>query len=441
MTAEIAILNREAVTLAADSAVTMRKEKGEKIFTSANKLFTLSKYYPVGIMVYGNANFMYVPWETIIKIYRRNLGKRNFNTLNEYATNFIDFLDNGNLIFTEQMQKRYLYWTTVYFYYQIIFQFVKEMKLIIKKEVKIKDTLIKQTISKVVKEHHDKLKDRKTLPTIPKTHSKNIITKYAKIIDDAIEDVFKKLPITASSLNQLRKISADLFSKDIPLYDTSGIVIAGFGEKDIFPSISSFDVDGIVNNKLKYKYNENKSGEISINTTALIIPFAQREMVYSFMEGIDPDLENHMLRELFLQFNEYTKFFVENIGKFDDRKKQALFKKLEQKRDNIFKDYIDDLKKYTKKYHWKPIINVVTMLPKNELAMMAETLVNLTAFKRKVTEKSETAAPPIDVALISKGDGFIWVKRKHYFKPELNKQFFANYYKEAENEKKQRKSL
>ncbi|HEY9669692.1 MAG TPA: hypothetical protein V6C91_22960 [Coleofasciculaceae cyanobacterium] len=34
-----------------------------------------------------------------------------------------------------------------------------------------------------------------------------------------------------------------------------------------------------------------------------------------------------------------------------------------------------------------------------------------------------------DVAVISKGDGFIWIKRKHYFKPELNHQFFNNYFR------------
>jgi hypothetical protein len=30
-----------------------------------------------------------------------------------------------------------------------------------------------------------------------------------------------------------------------------------------------------------------------------------------------------------------------------------------------------------------------------------------------------------------KGDGFVWIKRKHYFPPELNHQFFANYSREA----------
>jgi hypothetical protein len=77
-----------------------------------------------------------------------------------------------------------------------------------------------------------------------------------------------------------------------------------------------------------------------------------------------------------------------------------------------------------------PVISVVSMLPKDELAAMAESLVNLTSFKRKVTLESETVGGPIDVAVISKGDGFVWIKRKHYFLPELNPQFIQNYFKE-----------
>ena len=78
MTAEIAIMNKEAIALASDSAVTMIGKADQKIFTSANKLFTLSKYHPVGIMIYGSAIFMDVPWETIIKVFRNNLLRRAY---------------------------------------------------------------------------------------------------------------------------------------------------------------------------------------------------------------------------------------------------------------------------------------------------------------------------------------------------------------------------
>ena len=94
MTAEVAILNKGAVALAADSAATMSTGTGQKILSSANKVFALSKHHPVGIMIYGSAQFMAIPWETIIKVYRKKLGDRPYDTLHEYAEGFIEFLKN-----------------------------------------------------------------------------------------------------------------------------------------------------------------------------------------------------------------------------------------------------------------------------------------------------------------------------------------------------------
>lgn len=81
------------------------------------------------------------------------------------------------------------------------------------------------------------------------------------------------------------------------------------------------------------------------------------------------------------------------------------------------------------KHFVSPVLSVVTALPKAELASMAESLVNLTSMKRHVSSVSETVGGPIDVALISKGDGFVWIKRKHYFDKDLNYHFFANYFR------------
>jgi len=92
MTAVVGILNKSAVALAADSAVTISGSNGRKIFNGANKLFTLSKYHPVGIMIFNSATFMSTPWETIIKVYRKQLGKNSFATVQAYQEDFIRFL-------------------------------------------------------------------------------------------------------------------------------------------------------------------------------------------------------------------------------------------------------------------------------------------------------------------------------------------------------------
>jgi hypothetical protein len=75
-----------------------------------------------------------------------------------------------------------------------------------------------------------------------------------------------------------------------------------------------------------------------------------------------------------------------------------------------------------------PILNTIGVLPLDELASMAESLVNLTSFKQRVSLEAETVGGPIDVAVISKGDGFIWIKRTRYFDSERNPHFFKNYY-------------
>lgn len=67
MTAEVVVANSSAAALAADSAVTIGNRK---IYNSALKVFALSKTEPVGIMIFGNAGLLGVPWEPIIKTYR-----------------------------------------------------------------------------------------------------------------------------------------------------------------------------------------------------------------------------------------------------------------------------------------------------------------------------------------------------------------------------------
>jgi hypothetical protein len=89
--------------------------------------------------------------------------------------------------------------------------------------------------------------------------------------------------------------------------------------------------------------------------------------------------------------------------------------------------FLREMREFSRKNSSYPIVRAVAVLPKEELAVMAETLVNLTSFKRRVTLDAETVGGPIDVAVISKGDGFIWIKRKHYFESELNPQFFKTH--------------
>jgi hypothetical protein len=61
----------------------------------------------------------------------------------------------------------------------------------------------------------------------------------------------------------------------------------------------------------------------------------------------------------------------------------------------------------------QPLMAAVAALPRQDLAAMAEALVSLTAFRARMSlTDNECVGGPIDVAILSKGDGFVWVKRK-----------------------------
>lgn len=93
MTAEVAVLNKSAVALATDSAVTISNgSQTLKIFESADKLFELTTKQPLGIMIYNGMQFLGVPLETIIKGFRAHAP--DFESTRDAANAFLDHLND-----------------------------------------------------------------------------------------------------------------------------------------------------------------------------------------------------------------------------------------------------------------------------------------------------------------------------------------------------------
>jgi hypothetical protein len=204
MTAEIAIMNKLAVALAADSAVSIETTAETKIYNS-NKLFMLSKYRPVGVMVYGSADLMGVPWETIIKTYRRDLRDNSFKTLEEYGINLLAYLDKNLFLFPPKRQERDVYISVLSYFSELI---VEEIDSAVEesthKGLRVTETQIKRILDKSIKEHHAILESLPRLTTLPTGFEKELLRKYADTFDKGIDDAFQKLPISASNRKQLR---------------------------------------------------------------------------------------------------------------------------------------------------------------------------------------------------------------------------------------------
>lgn len=421
MTAEVAIANASAIALAADSAVSIGDQK---IYNSALKLFSLSKVAPVGVMIYGNADLLDIPWETLIKAHRKILGGQTFEKLEQYASSFLTYLQAGPGMFSEETQQRWLRGNVGGYYTLIRNEFFSSVEAIIKERGEIKPDEAPRILADIIKTHYNDLKSRKFAQDFGEIQNKEIRAKYTGDFTEIRKEIFENLPLSTSIISRLTDIACLIHTKQVFSMGVSGLVIAGYGA-ELYPVISTFDVEGVILGKLKYRVNTDKSHTITANNQCRIIAFAQEDMVATFMNGINP----HVLSFLQSYLTHVFSRLPELLGDKDEVDEDVFKAQVGQ----LLEGFWSMLGRHLAEEQASPVLRMVTVLPKDELAAMAEALVNLTAFKRRITESRETVGGPIDVAVISKGDGFVWVKRKHYFPPELNQHFFANYFRGIPN--------
>lgn len=422
MTAEIAVYNNSAVALAADSAVTISGGGKQKIYNGAEKLFALTKHHPVGLMVYGSGDLCTAPWELVIKAYRKQLGTRFFNTLEEYSDDFFSYIQRSTNIVTAGMREEHLY----RYLADGVFTPLIEAYTCTKTDAFWRNFNPEQ-FQEEFEEHCQVV-----LEHLSNTEFLNGFT--ADDMDDALEycegvtkrivaDQFpadNQLPETLLSV--IKHIFAAMIIKKSDTGNLSGIVIAGYGEQDYYPKVLSFNVCGFFKNKLRQSKNEEKCSQ---EGESAVTPFAQDDEVSAFMQGVSDEflhnLHNVYHKSIGNMLGEIENTILENVPADKvDRVKESIIGVA----NDVTSGCRGQIDNFMHENYISKVVNMIKFLPKQDLAYMAESLVNLTAFKRKVSDDSETVGGPIDVAVISKADGFIWVKRKHYFLKELNHHYF-----------------
>lgn len=427
MTAVVGILNKHAVAIAADSAVTISGANGTKIFNKANKIFTLSKYHPVGIMIYNSASLMSTPWETIIKTYRSSLKDNSFDTLKEYQTNFISFLKSNNFYTSVHSEKTNFY------------EFADSVVVsIIKKAFEGLSGLSDPFTSE----------DLLSIASSVENVSDIIIANYeqADKFDDFndyeytdfnsyVQDVFVELitnrftdQSVSLSNEQIEKLKLAVYrmflvKENISIY--SGLIFCGFGENEIYPNLIATKIYSSLNGRLRYFIDESHNASINDQDSGIIRPFAQTDVIDTILAGVSPSLNSLFVETFIESTKEYNNNLLEQIRQANPVLASQIGSIDIQP---IVDEYIKKMQGVIRNDYINPLLDAVRTLSKEDLAEMAESLIYLTYLKRRMTFAEESVGGPVDVAIISKGDGFVWIKRKHYFKPELNKHFFDNYF-------------
>ena len=399
MTCEVAVMNKRGVALAADSAVTLGD--GEKVYLTAEKLFPVSSangagasIVPVGIMTYGAADIMGVPWETVVKLYAHKLGQRQFDRLEQYAQDFLRFVEGSQVLFPGPVQRRFFRLSVGSYWFQF---YLNPLNDLLEKNPEDRKRAAAVLAELIDKDSEDTRTNCPMLEELGEGYGDRVVEEYAAELGELEEEIFGDFKFPKDIGQRLRESVKLMVTRNIFGEFSSTVVFAGMGEAEALPALFQYRVGTLVAGRLRFaKIDE---ARVDHDTDAVVVPMAQRQVIDMFYGGIWPEL-----RPKLVEIAHSCLFDKTNGG----GRKAA-----EKMRKDFEESFNDALNREIRESYTASLINAVGGLPRQELAGLAEALVSITIFVAKMSAgKRETVGGPIDVALISKGDGFVWVKRK-----------------------------
>ena len=383
------ILTPSAVVLAADSTVTI---ENKKTYAGVNKLFKLSNDPPMGIMTYNNAEFLSIPIETIIKEFAKRARDLNLFTLDDIVSEFKSFqegivIDSLNVSSFSQLLETY-------------FEFLNgELKFI------SIDELQKFIVEEMIDFNSDFLeKDFESI----KTKLEDFDYLFEEFIPDCYESDKKE---------NLKEDLKNFFIFSFFFESFIGIVIAGFEENNFFPSYVHFKVTDLYDGLFLLNVIEE---DVISDNSVIIKPFAQDDVINTFLKGFDEYVEEELLFYFSGFFNGYYLFLMDTINEsnLSDKDKNEILMEMEKFEDsnkNINELFFGFTNEVKREYE-NSLVEYISFLPYGDLCDLAEALINITSIKRKIQDDLETVGGPIDVVVITKGDGFIWSKHNGFLK-------------------------
>jgi len=418
MTSLVVLMNNQAAAVAADTAVTISDGFGKtRTRTGVKKLFRLSEDKPVSIMIYGGAEIMGMSWGPIITQFRREFGGRSFDTVAQYADHFLSYLDSYDAIFSEDIQKRYYL-----FYLRTIYDWViYTANKIAEREranpspngprtpKQFVDLAAGYVLNDVTLYPDDE--ERAVLDGFDGGFAKRLAQAYGADIRQVVDESFDGIDVSAQARRTLEELAFEAVKRDFfpEFFPHTGLVFTGYGDKQLRPEMVSHDVGIAVLGRLRHKARAHR--QVSEQDPVVVAPFAQDQMIHTFLTGMDEQLRHFLLDqtvELAIGIRDTTLASVPNLSN----------KQMREIRENkygdeeivaLIRNFFGTLEDYQYAIHTHPILTAVEALPEGDLAETAESLVQLNAFQQKVSNDLETVGGDIDVAVMTM-DHFKFVK-------------------------------
>lgn len=381
MTIAFALMNEHGIVLAADQA---KKNQFDVQTGRVKKLFELSPQQPISFMVYNNYSYYNISFDTIIDLYRNDLQNSYYEFAHFYLQDFLDFLEN-RLSETYDLQNREE---------KCIDDFITEK--VKQLSAKLNDmqnyflhkhpTATEAEIDAAYFSHGDalliyelkQLEQETLLEGFTKEDELALFEQYEHKINERIEETFPAVKedwtysIVAFVIQNMLKTLSN---------HAMGIVVAGYGEKELFPSVHRIEIDGKVNGKLRCKYAD--SYQVTPDNPAMYFSFMPLNKITQTLNGMSENIE-HALYE---QLQEKTEQIINDMLQklFANNLDETIFPIINSEVQHLLYDIQHEFEKIKIEEYNKPLINFIQHRSIDELVHIARTLLHAELFGNHIT--------------------------------------------------------
>ncbi len=409
MTSEIILMNRNVLTIGADSAMTSWAGGRYRIANEAEKIFTLGKDTPLAIMIYNSADILGHPWQSVIGEFIDVHGKTDFASVEDLASTFFSHLDSHVSLFEPEEEERWFALTLNVIYSQIIhlarerlqFAGMTDDRSLGREEAAV------MAINFVHRAFHDE--EGNQLPNLDcfaDTTPDEVYAKFGDTVDAVIRDHFGDLTDDAAAIAKLRDIAGFAVVKELFLERMimSGLVFAGFGSDQMYPTFDEYFVSTVFNNRVKRR--RHYLNQVSSKNQASVSFFADSDASVGFLRGIDSDTAGFIFGASEFFLTRMSGPFVEQLDYLDGTQKQKLTQSLVREFSPVFhQSVLGALDDKVEQDRITPFLDVVNSMGPDEMGTMTADLVNLNILRKKVVNEEGTVGGPVRVFTMSKRGG------------------------------------
>ena len=411
MTSEVMIMNRQAVALAADSAVTYGGGPEPVVTLEAEKILALGPN--IAFMVYSRGDVLGRSWSHIAHAFLREHGEADYETVQDAADAFFAFLDANRRLFPEHEENEE-FEALMRAAFLTVLSHAKAMKSYpgggYDDDAEAFAAALDLYLSHL---KADELgAERERLEVFADLDRARFVERYGSMLDALIGEALGAFGQEEPMRAKLFDFAYMIATQPAFLEPYAGLVFAGFGSADVFPVYTHYYASILVDGVMKRAHDETTKVGVEDGPNAFLRTFAQADMTHAFLRGVHPLMFDVMISLNLVTNEAAAEAALKQAGVSQDHMDAVLTHMRQEALPQLTGEFVHAAQSISQEEFINPFIKVVAASGKKQLAETSKALVELNILKTDLHMAQTGVGGDVDVAMVSRTGGLEWYAKK-----------------------------